>query len=159
MTRIARLLIPLVFLAAGCVVAPAAHRTVRPASIPPLTSEDITRMSKAGVSDSIIVEKLKADGIAARPTADQIVSLMKEGVSDRVLEAMLAARVLGPAELSAREAYVEAPEHGYSYPYYSPAWGYDACWWSWPYPWWFLWNYPRTWQHYGPRPGIRSYRP
>lgn len=55
-----------------------------------LTKDDIVRLAKEGVSDDVIVAKIRQEkkGFALSP--DDILALKKSGVSDKVLEAMMA---------------------------------------------------------------------
>lgn len=76
-------------------------RPERPGVAAPLTHDAVLRLVQAGVSDDIILEKIRADGLVARPTAEQIVLLRNRCVSDRVIEAMVAARVPAAEEISA----------------------------------------------------------
>lgn len=140
--------------ASGC-VGPAPRyrvRTVTPAP-PPLLQEEIVRMSKAGLSDAVLIEKINTDGLEARPTAEQIASLKKEGVSDAVLRAMISAPVR--ERTAERLIYTEPYPYEYSY-YYSP-WWHGPYWYGWPYWGWHL--YPRSrWYFHGTAPHPR-YRP
>ena len=102
-------------LLAGCVVGPVPRyrvREVRPAG---LSIEEVARMSKAGLSDAVLLEKIKSDGVAARPSADQVVSLKNEGVSEAVVAAMLTAPVV---EAQTVETVYDYSYYGY--PYYYP---------------------------------------
>lgn len=151
-------------LLAGCLVGPVPRYRIRssPPAEPPLTSEEILRMSKAGISDGIILEKIKADGIAVRPTAEQIVSLKKDGLSDLVIQSMVTARVPDSTATVLEETHQAYPHDTYFYPYDDP-WGYrDVYWYPWPHYGWWFWCYPnryRTWHYSGPGPTIRRYRP
>lgn len=100
-------------LPAGCILEPVSYRTreVVPGG---LTTEEILKLSKAGISESVLLEKIKSEGVAARPDAGQIDALRKEGVSQPVLEAMLTATVRPPEERITN--YVDAYPYGY-YPY------------------------------------------
>lgn len=118
-------------------------------------------MSKAGISDAIIIEKIKADGITVRPTAEQIVSLKKEGLSDLLIQSMVSARVPESTE-TVLETYHAYPHDTYDYPYDDPWWYRDTYWYPWPYYGWWFWCYPYRypyWPDRGPGPAIRRYRP
>jgi hypothetical protein len=126
-------------LAAGCVLDPyPAYRVTEtsPPAAPALTPEDVLRLSKAGIAESVILEKIKSDGLSARPTADQVVSLKKEGLTDAVLSAMVSARVVTPSERTVQRVYTY-PSYSY-YPYY----GYYGGWWGYPYGWSWGIGYP-----------------
>jgi hypothetical protein len=121
-----------VVLLGGCVVSSGPHyrvRQVRPAGI---SNEEVVRMSKAGIADSVITEKIRSDGVARRPTADDVVSLRNEGLSDAVLDAMLTATVVPERTV---EVVYDYPSYSYGYypyyyggypyyPYYSGFYGY-----------------------------------
>lgn len=111
---------------AGCIyeTGPYAVREVVPGG---LTPDEVLRMSKAGLSESVLLEKIKAEGVATRPDAAQIESLRNEGVSQPVLDALLTASVRPPQERVTN--YASADPYPYSYtPYgywsagYSPYW-------------------------------------
>lgn len=53
-----------------------------------LTSGDIVRMSKAGISDDVIVQTIQSTGSNFQLAAQDIESLKRDGVSDRVVAAM-----------------------------------------------------------------------
>ena len=119
---------------AGCVLPPRPiYRAQAPR--PPISTEDVVKLIRAGISEPVILEKLKSEGIVAAPSSDDLVALKKEGASDRVIEAMLAARV-GPP--------VAAEPPIVAYPY-SSSWSlyYDGPWWGYPYGF-----YPWRW-HFG----------
>jgi hypothetical protein len=46
-----------------------------------------------GISEGIILAKIRAGGVAAKPSTEHIVAMKQAGVSDRVIEGMLAATV------------------------------------------------------------------
>ncbi len=134
-------------LASGCVFDTGPYYRVR--TIPGgLSTDKIVRMAKSGVSDEVIIEKIKDVGIAAKPTSDQLASLKSEGVSDTVLGALLAARVV-PQETTVEYAYY--PNYYYGYPYYGypyGAWGYYypyGSYWGWGYGY-----YPYYGRYYAP---------
>jgi hypothetical protein len=127
----------------GCVVSSGPYyrvRQVRPAG---LSSEEVLKMSKAGIADSVITEKLRSEGIARRPTADDVVSLKKEGLSDAVIDAMLTATV-------APEQSVEVV---YDYPYYS--YGYASPYYYYPY--YYPYSYYPYYYGYGYYPYYHGY--
>ena len=59
-----------------------------------LTTSDIVRMSKAGISDDVIVQTIQSTGSKFLLAGQDIESLKRDGVSDRVVAAM---QVSGPA--------------------------------------------------------------
>lgn len=115
------------------------YRVQVPASPPrpPILADDVIKLMRAGISEAVIIEKLKSDGIAAAPSSDDLVALKKEEAGDQVIEAMLAARV-GPPVVAEPPVVV--------YPY-SSLWNvfYDGPWWGYPYGF-----YPWGW-HFGIR--------
>jgi len=119
-------------LLAGCYTEPVPYYTVRRSDPGGLSTEEIVKLAKAGTSDAIIIEKINSTGIAAKPTAEQLADLKKEGVSDAVLSAMTTARVAEPKE---------SVETIYHYPYYS-------------YPYYYGYGYP---YYYGPYYGAYWY--
>lgn len=131
----------------GCVVEPLPRYRVRDVRPGGLKSEEILRMSQAGVSDAIIIERINADGIVAQPTSEELVALKKEGLSDQVLWAMLAARIEAAEKVV---EYVYYPysysyPYAYGYPYYYGSWGYYPYGYAWPYAGWHHGYY----SHYG----------
>lgn len=101
---------------------------------PAMTTGDVLNLTRAGISEAVILEKLNSDGIAAAPSADDLIALKKEGAGDRVIEAVLAARI-GPPVVAEPPTVV--------YPYAS-SWNffYDGPW-GFPYA-----SYPWRW-HFG----------
>jgi hypothetical protein len=134
-------------LEAGCVIDAGPYYRVR--TVPGgLSADDVVRMCKSGVSDEVIIEKIKEEGVAAKPTSEQLASLKKDGVSDAVLGAMLAARVV-PEETSVEyypNYYYGYPYYGYPYYYgYYYPYGYYRPYWGWYYG-----SYPYYPYHYAP---------
>jgi hypothetical protein len=60
-----------------------------PATASAVTIKEIVSLSKAGVSDQVILALIDRDGTIFRLPADEIVTLQKEGVSDAIVLAML----------------------------------------------------------------------
>ena len=146
---------------AGC-VGPMPRYRVREVQPGGLNQEEVVRMAKAGLSDAVIIEKLKTDGVASRLTSDQIVSLKNEGVSDAVVEAMVSAPVV-PASKTVEYVYYPSDYpyyygYGYGYPYYS-GW-YGAGWYGgyYPYGYYHGWHYPYSSRYYGPSYSHARYR-
>lgn len=54
----------------------------------PVTMQDVIHMTRNRVSDNVIVSHIQANGMALRPTVDDVVILSQEGVSDFVITAM-----------------------------------------------------------------------
>jgi hypothetical protein len=129
-------------LLAGCYTEPVPYYQVRRSDPGGLSTDEIVKLSKAGTSDAIIIEKINSTGIAVKPTAEQLAELKKEGVSDAVLTAMTTARIAEPKE-SIETVY----RYPYSYPYY---YGYGYPYYYGPYygAYWFG-GYPYHYGHYG----------
>lgn len=72
-----------------------------------LTSNDIVRMSKAGVSDDAIIQTILSTGSNFPLTAQDFDALKRDGVSERVLATMQADRPAAPS--SAQPARPTAP--------------------------------------------------
>lgn len=143
----------------GCVVEPSPRYRLRE-TIPALTMADISRLAKEGVPDSVIVDEIKSRGIDARPSADQIVALKKEGLSDAVLQAVGAAPV-HPAPVIVAEELEGYPAY---FPYYSPyPYPYAPYWYGWPYwtrPYPYPYCYPYNgWHYHGYGGSVHRYRP
>jgi hypothetical protein len=116
----------------GCYVAPYPRYRVREVRPPGLTTEEVVKLTKSGLSDDVVVEKIKEAGVTVRPTADQLAALKQEGVSDRVLQALVEAPITGTEQRVVE--YVYYPR-SYYYPYYYPYsypyyWGYPHYYWG-----------------------------
>ena len=132
----------LLVLLSGCVYGTGAYYTTTETAGPPrqsVTVEDLRSLSKAGVGDDVIVARIEAEGVAAKPTADQIAQLKGEGLSDRVIQAWVSAKVT-PATTTRRVVYRTPYYYGgyYPYPYYGGYWG-------WGYPYWGYSYYRHYW--------------
>ena len=55
----------------------------------PVTMQDVIRLTKAGVSDDVIIEELKSHKERFLLSADQIIQLKQAKVSDRVIATMI----------------------------------------------------------------------
>jgi hypothetical protein len=54
-----------------------------------LTVEDVVKLSKAGLSDDTIIQKIRKNGQAFDLSPDQMIQLKSAGVGDKVVQAML----------------------------------------------------------------------
>ncbi len=54
----------------------------------PLLITDVTTLSAAGLSDAVIVNHIQSQGFAGQLTANDLITLKQQGVSDRVIEAL-----------------------------------------------------------------------
>ena len=61
-----------------------------------LTGSDIVKMSKAGISDEVIIQTIQSTGSNFHLTAQDVESFRRNGVSDRVLAAMRPPRPAAP---------------------------------------------------------------
>ena len=66
----------------------------------PLTTLDIIRMTEAGLDEQAVLDRIAAEGVTARPTADTRAELRAHDVSERILAALDAAEVV-PREYGA----------------------------------------------------------
>ena len=85
--RIAAVLLLLACLAPGC-TAQSKVLNLGPTS-KPVTTQDVIRLTKAGVSDDIIIEQLKLHKERFMLSTDQILQLKAAKVSDRVIATMI----------------------------------------------------------------------
>jgi hypothetical protein len=69
------------------------HRTYVPASTHvitrrPVTVSEVVSMTQSGVSDTVIVSHIQANGVAARPDVNEVIWMSERGVSDYVITAL-----------------------------------------------------------------------
>jgi hypothetical protein len=141
----------------GCYSEPTVQYRVRQ-SPTPLATDEVVRLSKAGVTDSVIVDQLKSRGISVRPNSDQIVELKKEGVSDAVIQAMNEVPIRSGQDVVV-EAYPSPYPYYYPYyPYYYGPWWYGGPYWAWYYHYPYY-HYPYYYGHYGHGPYYGSVHP
>lgn len=99
-----------------------------------VTIRDVITMSQAGVGEELIATHVRVHGVAAPPTAQQVIELKQAGVSDRVIQSLQTATppvAAGPPP----GAPVIVEEHYYGPPrayYYGPP------------PWWGPCRYRRS---------------
>ncbi len=84
---------------------------------PPLTRDDIVRLSKAGESPQAIIDRLQATDTVIPLTGSDIVRLHQQGVPEEVLDYLQQAQI---AEMRRREAMLYSM---YPYPAYTPFYG------------------------------------
>lgn len=125
-------------LGAGCVY----RERIRGPDWPPVTQEEILRMTRSGVGEQVIIAKIQSEGFIGSVSSVDVEYLKQQGVSDKVIEAMISARP--------RVTY-EEPQVIYRY---SPTgwWLYDPWYWPWWHPAWYWgyrhhWYYGKSWQH------------
>ena len=83
------LMAPALVLAAGLWAGPARAQEV-------ITNESVVAMTRAGLPESVIVAKLRSTQSALDLRADALIALKEAGVSDRILEAMVATGSAAP---------------------------------------------------------------
>jgi hypothetical protein len=54
----------------------------------PVTLQEVIHMSRNRVSDTVIVSHIQANGVAVRPSVDDVIMLSQQGVSDYVITAL-----------------------------------------------------------------------
>lgn len=64
-------------------------QTAPPLTPKTLSVDDIVKMSKAGISEDVIIQKIKKGGQAFDLSPDQMIELKNAGVNDKVVQAML----------------------------------------------------------------------
>jgi hypothetical protein len=128
-------------------------------SRPPVTTEQVVQMSKAGVPAADIVQKMRDAGTIYRLSGSQLARLKSEGVHDDVLDYMqetnlAAARARGAAEYGSywggAWAWGPYPYAPYPYGYWGP--GYWRPYWG-PY-----YRYPPH-RYHRPRPAPPAAQP
>ena len=71
------------------------------AAAPTLTVEDVSRLAQAGISEDLIIAKVRKNGKAFDLSTDQILALKKAGASDRILSVMMDPAEPAPAKPAA----------------------------------------------------------
>jgi len=64
----------------------------------PLWVRDVVQMLHAGIAEDAIIERVRENKIAARPTGGELNRLAKAGASDHLMVMIMAAALLEPAE-------------------------------------------------------------
>ena len=77
-------------LLAGCV---AYERRYYEPGVSPVSPADVASMTRAGYSEAHILRMIQANGVAWKPSADELIMLRTAGVSDYVQSAMIEAPV------------------------------------------------------------------
>lgn len=95
-----------------------------------VTIPQVVSMTSAGLGNDVIATHIRANGVAQRPTADDLIAMKSQGVSDAVINAMQSQPPItaAPPPIATRPVIVE--EHYYGYPGYGPPGGF----YSRPYP-------------------------
>jgi hypothetical protein len=94
----------------GCVVRE--YRNSTP-DVVPVTKNEVLSLKAAGHPDSVILGRIRADGVDRTPGADDIVEMKNAGVSSAVLDEMLRAPVTLPQPARENRTVVV---HNYSEP-------------------------------------------
>ena len=77
--------------------------------------DDVIAMTKAGLSDQIIINHIRTNGVAQPPRAADLVLLGNEGVSDNVIRAMQTP-VRRPTSIPVSRGPIIVEEHHYTVP-------------------------------------------
>jgi hypothetical protein len=107
----------LVLLGFGCNTAPKAEPSVvaapAPAPVPasrgPLGLTDVAQMAQAHVSDDVILAQIHATGATFRLSAQDIIWLKQNGVSDGVIQQMQASFAPAPSPVAVTAPVVAPP--------------------------------------------------
>ena len=118
----------------GCTAERYSHydrdRSPKPDTLAMLKSQDVISMSKAGVSDSLIITMLAVSNSWFQLKSQDVIDLKNAGVSDRVIDAMLySAQASNEQRVSGEEGYTYPQSYWYGgyYPYwYYPYWYYPS---------------------------------
>jgi hypothetical protein len=62
-----------------------------------LSKGDITKLVQSGLSESIIIKDIHANGIAFEPSVDNLIELRKSQVPETIMEAIIGLRLSSPA--------------------------------------------------------------
>lgn len=110
-----KLLCVLLLASAGCTYpAYAVRKTIQ--SEPPVSKDEIERLSTAGISEPIMIDLIEKRGATAL-TTDDLVALKKAGAPDPVVQKAIASE-----RKVVERVYVD--DYYYSYPYPYPYYGY-----------------------------------
>ncbi len=113
--------------------------------LPAMTLQDVIDLSKAKVSDDVIIDQMRSTQSYFQLSTNDIIALKNEGVSEKVITAMI--KSSPPAQSSSRSSgYYYG---GYYYPY--PYWWYPGLYFAFRYP--YIW--PHHSHYYVPYHGFR----
>lgn len=139
-----KLLYLLLLTVSGCVYPAYTVRRPLPTE-PPVSREEIERLSNAGVSEPVMFDLIEKRG-AAPLSPDDLVALKKAQVSDTVVQKAIASE----RKIVERVIIDDYAYPGYYYPYYGASFGYGV---GWGYPYYYHgYCYPRGYV------GVRVYR-
>ena len=90
-----------------------------------ISMEQIVRMTQSGLGSDVVARQISSQGVAKRPTIDDLIFLKQNGVDDRIIQAMqtapVAGQVLPASYVQASPVVVEpAPVIIESYPPFYP---------------------------------------
>lgn len=107
-----------------------------PRALPiPMTKSDIIELSKAGVSDDVIISQIRATQSTFILSNEEIIELKQAGVSEKVIDYMVRTGIEIP-----RAILIEPPIRIRYYYYYDPCYDY---WWC--DPWYDHWWWRHRW--------------
>lgn len=98
---------------------------------PPMTINDVIALSQDSVSADVIISQMKATDSYFRLTTDDIVTLRKAGVNDKVINAMIQTSNNPPEKRTRTDVY---PDY---YPYWWYSSWYPYYWYPWYSPYYF----------------------
>lgn len=82
-----------------------------PAFAAPLTNADVVKLVKASIDEETILAKISTSDAAFDTSADALIALKAEGVSDRLMRAMVL-KVPAPTQVSVARPVAPAPKAG-----------------------------------------------
>ena len=103
-----------------------AQQLGRQVSASAVTFSDVVAMSQAEVDDELIVNHIRAHGVASPLTSSDLIRLQQQGVSTRVIKAMQSPPVPAAQPVIVRET-PPAPVIVEEYHYGPPVWGPGHC--------------------------------
>lgn len=144
-----KLLCVLLLVGAGCTYPAYTIRRPLPTE-PPVSKEEIVRMSSAGISEPVMVDLLEKRGANAL-TPDDLVALKNAGTPDPVVQKAIASerKIVERVIVEDYYAYPYPYYYGYGYPYYGASFSYGF---GWGYGGYYYGGYPRG------SMGVRVYR-
>ena len=111
-------------------------------SLSQMKTEDVIKLSKADVSDSLIISMIDATGSWFDLKTGDVVKLKRAGVSDKVIDAMIGTNL--PQRVRRGYDYADYPY------YYPPYYWYGGFYPSWYYPYWYYPSFSFGFHYYRP---------
>ena len=128
-TTLAAIILAISLIAAGCTPERYAQYDRRQPSaqdtLAMMKKQDVISMSKAGVSDSLIITMMDVSNSWFQLKPQDVIDLKNAGVSDRVIDAMIETN--SPSS-EINSSTIASREYGYSYPPYYWYGGYYPYW-------------------------------